>query len=133
MGNLLSYLFEVTERFGMETRTELILLQRTMVVAEGVARSLSPQINIWQVARPVVENYIRQSIGPAAALKDLRRTISVLSRYGPRLPQMVEHALMRQSSPPPASPETSKVIHTLKAAGWAVLGGVAVFLTLEML
>ncbi|MCV6584479.1 MAG: 2-polyprenylphenol 6-hydroxylase, partial [Marinibacterium sp.] len=59
MGNLLSYLFEVTERFGMETRTELILLQRTMVVVEGVARSLDPEINIWKVAQPVVEGYIR--------------------------------------------------------------------------
>ena len=52
MARLLAYLFEVTERFGMETRTELILLQRTMVVVEGVARSLDPHINIWQVAQP---------------------------------------------------------------------------------
>jgi ubiquinone biosynthesis protein len=99
MGSLLSYLFEVTERFGMETRTELILLQRTMVVVEGVARSLNPQINIWQVARPVVEDYIKQTIGPRAALRDLGRTAMVLSRYGPRLPGLVEAALIRQSSP----------------------------------
>ncbi len=65
MARLLAYLFEVTERFGMETRTELILLQRTMVVVEGVARSLDPHINIWQVARPVVEGYIRRE--PRAA------------------------------------------------------------------
>ena len=58
--NLLAYLFEVTERFGMATRTELILLQRTMVVV-GVARSLDPQINMWEVARPVVESYIRDN------------------------------------------------------------------------
>ncbi|WP_299202926.1 DUF2800 domain-containing protein, partial [uncultured Amphritea sp.] len=60
MGRLLNYLFEVTERFGMETRTELILLQRTMVVVEGVARSLDPRINIWEVAQPVVEDYIKE-------------------------------------------------------------------------
>ena len=52
MGRLLNYLFEVTERFGMETRTELILLQRTMVVVEGVARSLDPHINIWEGRPP---------------------------------------------------------------------------------
>ncbi len=63
MGKLLSYLFEVTERFGMETRTELILLQRTMVVVEGVARSLSPQLNIWDVAKPIVADYIKGSLG----------------------------------------------------------------------
>lgn len=99
MGSLLSYLFEVTERFGMETRTELILLQRTMVVVEGVARSLNPQINIWQVAKPVVEDYIKQTIGPRAALRDLGRTAMVLSRYGPRLPGLVEAALIRQTAP----------------------------------
>ncbi len=71
MARLLSYLFEVTERFGMETRTELILLQRTMVVVEGVSRSLDPHINIWEVARPVVENYIKDNVGPKALLRDL--------------------------------------------------------------
>jgi predicted unusual protein kinase regulating ubiquinone biosynthesis (AarF/ABC1/UbiB family) len=65
------YLFEVTERFGMETRTELILLQRTMVVVEGVARSLDPEMNIWTVARPVVEEYIRENVGPKALVRDL--------------------------------------------------------------
>ena len=99
MGGLLSYLFEVTERFGMETRTELILLQRTMVVVEGVARSLHPQINIWEVAKPVVESYIRSTLGPKAALRDATKTLMVLARYGPRLPQIVENALIRQAIP----------------------------------
>ncbi|MDH5798387.1 MAG: 2-polyprenylphenol 6-hydroxylase, partial [Paracoccaceae bacterium] len=80
MARLLSYLFEVTERFGMQTRTELILLQRTMVVVEGVARSLDPHINIWEVAHPIVENYIRENIGPQALARDLMRTAKVLSR-----------------------------------------------------
>ena len=83
MGRLLNYLFEVTERFGMETRTELILLQRTMVVVEGVARSLDPHINIWEVARPVVEDYIKTSIGPRAVARDLAKTAKVLARFGP--------------------------------------------------
>ena len=99
MGRLLAYLFEVTERFGMETRTELILLQRTMVVVEGVARSLNPNINIWQVARPVVEDYIKQSIGPRAVLADLGKTALVVARFGPRLPALVQNALIAQSAP----------------------------------
>ena len=101
MGRLLSYLFEVTERFGMETRTELILLQRTMVVVEGVARSLNPQINIWEVARPVVEGYIKSSLGPVAVFNDLTTTLKVLARFGPRLPTLVEQALIKQSNPEP--------------------------------
>ena len=97
MGRLLNYLFEVTERFGMETRTELILLQRTMVVVEGVARSLDDHMNIWEVARPVVEDYIKQSIGPRAALRDFGKTALVLARFGPRLPGLVENALIAQT------------------------------------
>ena len=105
MARLLSYLFEVTERFGMETRTELILLQRTMVVVEGVARSLDPQMNIWKTAQPIVEDYIKKSIGPRAVLRDLSNTAQVLARFGPRLPALVEAALIRQSTPiPPAYP-----------------------------
>ena len=104
MARLLSFLFEVTERFGMQTRTELILLQRTMVVVEGVARSLDPHINIWQVAKPVVEGYITRNLGPLALLRDLAQTARVLGRFGPRLPRMVEAALIaRADVPPPVS------------------------------
>ncbi|MEJ6393045.1 2-polyprenylphenol 6-hydroxylase [Gymnodinialimonas sp. 2305UL16-5] len=105
MGRLLAFLFEVTERFGMETRTELILLQRTMVVVEGVGRSLDPDLNIWAEARPVVEEYIARNIGPQAVARDLFRTAIVLSRFGPRLPQLAEAALIAQANPekPPSS------------------------------
>jgi ubiquinone biosynthesis protein len=100
MAKLLAYLFEVTERFGMETRTELILLQRTMVVVEGVARSLDPEdMNIWTVARPVVEEYIGTNLGPKAFARDLAQTARVLARFGPRLPQLAEAALMAQANP----------------------------------
>ncbi|MDK3071652.1 2-polyprenylphenol 6-hydroxylase [Sedimentitalea sp. JM2-8] len=127
MGRLLSYLFEVTERFGMETRTELILLQRTMVVVEGVARSLDPHMNIWQVARPVVEDYIKQSIGPKAVAGDLARTARVLARFGPRLPTLVERALIRQAMPPekPRGPGWGKLLAA--AVGGAIFGAAILF------
>ncbi|MDH3262518.1 MAG: 2-polyprenylphenol 6-hydroxylase [Paracoccaceae bacterium] len=114
MGRLLAYLFEVTERFGMQTRTELILLQRTMVVVEGVARSLNPTINIWKAAQPIVEDYIRRNVGPPAMARDLARTLRVLARFGPRLPQLAEAALIRQTDPPPPPPRPS----TLRTAFW---------------
>ena len=119
MGNLLSYLFEVTERFGMQTRTELILLQRTMVVVEGVARSLNPNMNIWSTAKPVVENYIRDSIGPKALMRDLAQTMRVISRFGPHLPSMAEAALIRQSASTPAAMKSNRY---LAAIGWVLLG-----------
>ncbi len=119
MGRLLNYLFEVTEKFGMETRTELILLQRTMVVVEGVSRSLNPHINIWQVAKPVVESYITSSIGPKALLTDLVKTARVLVRFGPRLPALAEAALIRQSVPAPEHDHA----RPLRAMGYVALGG----------
>ncbi|WP_370301449.1 2-polyprenylphenol 6-hydroxylase [Pseudooceanicola sp.] len=122
MGRLLAYLFEVTERFGMETRTELILLQRTMVVVEGVARSLNPHINIWEVARPVVEDYIKQSIGPRALAKDLARTALVMARFGPRLPGLVQGALIAQAHPTPPSQRPRRSWLALAALGGAIAG-----------
>ena len=122
MARLLSYLFEVTERFGMETRTELILLQRTMVVVEGVARSLDPHMNIWQVAKPVVEDYIKQSIGPMAMMRDLAETARILARFGPQLPRLAEDALIRLNNPPPPPKPQRRGVHL----SWMVLGGVLV-------
>ena len=90
MAKLLSRLFEVTEQVGMETRTELVLLQRTMVVVEGVSRSLDPNINMWETARPVVEKYIAATLGPKAILRDFFKIAQVLRRFGPQLPQILE-------------------------------------------
>ena len=124
MARLLAYLFEVTERFGMETRTELILLQRTMVVVEGVARSLDPHINIWQVAKPIVEGYIASNVGPKAVMRDLGRTLRVLSRFGPKLPRLVEAQLIRQAEPARVilPKERNPVIWMLAGAGLLAAG-----------
>lgn len=122
MGRLLNYLFEVTERFGMETRTELILLQRTMVVVEGVARTLNPHINIWQVSQPIVEDYIKQSIGPKALARDLFKTARVLARFGPKLPQLAEAALIAQTNSGSGEGERKRTY--LGPLLWASTGGV---------
>ena len=126
MSRLLSYLFAVTERFGMETRTELILLQRTMVVVEGVARTLDPHMNIWDVAKPIVEDYIKTSIGPVALLRDLAKTVRVLARFGPRLPGLAEAALIRTTNPTPV-PQRRML---WPALGFMGLGGAVVMVVL---
>ena len=109
----------------METRTELILLQRTMVVVEGVARSLNPRMNIWSVAHPVVEQYIKTSIGPRAVLRDLQRTAVVLGRFGPRLPGLVEEALIRQAEQKDRHPERRWRRQALWLVAGAILGAAA--------
>lgn len=125
MGRLFHYLFEVTERFGMETRTELILLQRTMVVVEGVARSLDPHINIWEVAKPVVEEYIKTNLGPRAMLRDLVKTARVLARFGPELPKLAEAALLRQTmedAAPARPPRLRPMLYILLGAAVTASG-----------
>ncbi|HEX2147610.1 MAG TPA: 2-polyprenylphenol 6-hydroxylase, partial [Pseudorhizobium sp.] len=72
MARLLALLFEVTDLFEMETRQELILLQKTMVVVEGVARILNPRFNMWKAAEPVVGDWIRDNLGPKRVMNDLR-------------------------------------------------------------
>ena len=69
MARLLTLLFEVTGLFDMRTRPELLLLQKTMVVVEGVARSLDPKLDMWSMAEPVVGEWIARHLGPAGKLE----------------------------------------------------------------
>jgi ubiquinone biosynthesis protein len=92
-----------------------------MVVVEGVARSLNPALNMWEASRPVVTEYIRANLGPAAAARELAATVRILSRLGPRLPQMAEAALIRASTPPPP-PERRPAPAWAYALGGALIG-----------
>ena len=70
MAKLLMLLFEVTSLFDMRTRPELLLLQKTMVVVEGVARALDPRLDMWTVSEPVVREWIERHLGPAGRIED---------------------------------------------------------------
>lgn len=100
MARLLALLFEVTALFDMKTRTELVLLQKTMVVVEGVARSLDPRLDLWSTAEPVVGEWIRQNLGPAAAVQDARTAFAAIRRLMPILPDLVERALAQSEAQP---------------------------------
>jgi ubiquinone biosynthesis protein len=89
----------------METRTELILLQRTMVVVEGVARTFDPDLNMWDAAKPEVEDYIKTHLGPRAVFHDMAKAAIVLSRFGPKLPEIIERILMENANSPAAPPK----------------------------
>jgi ubiquinone biosynthesis protein len=84
MGRLLAQLFEITALYEMRLRPELVLLQKTMVTVEGVARRIDPEHDIWAAARPVVERWVRRELGPVAKARDLadeaRRALGGLSR-----------------------------------------------------
>jgi ubiquinone biosynthesis protein len=88
MAKLLTLLFEVTELFDMTTRPELVMLQKTMVVVEGVSRSLNPRFNMWKAAEPVVGEWIRQNLGPARLLTDARDGLHAAFRLAEQAPEL---------------------------------------------
>jgi len=87
MGRLLGQLFEITDLFDMHLRPELILLQKTMVSVEGVARRLNRDHDLWQAAKPVVERWIRRELGPQAQARDALNEILAAARALSRLVQ----------------------------------------------
>ena len=88
MGNLLTLLFDVTDLFDMQTRPELLLLQKTMVVAEGNARMLDPQFNMWEAAQPIVTDWVTKNLGPVGFAKDTREGIHALFSLARQLPDL---------------------------------------------
>lgn len=86
MAKLLTLLFEVTQVFDMQTRTELLLLQKTMVVVEGVARTLDPVFNMWKTAEPVVGSWIADNLGPRGALRDAGEGLRAVAHLARQLP-----------------------------------------------
>ncbi|MEI8393336.1 MAG: 2-polyprenylphenol 6-hydroxylase [Rhodospirillaceae bacterium] len=115
VGRLLAQLFAVTEQFEMETQPQLLLLQKSMLTAEGVGRALNPEINMWELARPLIENWMREHRGPEAhvldeaeaffkalrqvpeAIRSTKRTVELLER-GIRLDPDTVAALVQAGS-----------------------------------
>ena len=89
VARLLGQLFEVTETFAMETQPQLLLLQKSMLVAEGIGRRLAPGVNMWEMARPLIETWMAANLGPAARVKDgFADLIATIES----LPRLVAHA-----------------------------------------
>ena len=92
MARLLGQLFETTRRFDMQAQPQLVLLQKTMVVVEGVARALDPDFDIWEAARPVAERWVSDNLGPQAHLDRAAESLSALGKLAQDLPQLVKNA-----------------------------------------
>ena len=89
---LLSQLFEVTEKFNMQTQIQLLLLQKTMVVVEGVARNLDPETNIWNVSKPILEDWIREIKDPVNKASEVISEASEVLKRFPDLPIIMDKA-----------------------------------------
>ena len=89
---LLGQLFEITERFNMQTQIQLLLLQKTMVVVEGVARNLDPDTNIWDVSKPILENWLIETKDPINKASEALKNTSEIFKRIPDLPNIMDKA-----------------------------------------
>jgi len=91
-GRLLGQLFEITEKFNMQTQIQLLLLQKTMVVVEGVARKLDPDSNIWNISRPILEDWLKETKDPINKATEVVNNASEVLRRLPDLPIIMDRA-----------------------------------------
>lgn len=102
MGRLLLQLLDFTHTFGMQLRPELVLLQKTMVQVEGVARAIDPGHDIWAAAEPVVKDWITQNLGPAGAAKLVAQNVKDVADRLKRLPDVMDQFEAKLNAPEPA-------------------------------
>ena len=123
MGRLLAQLFQITALFDMRLRPELVLLQKTMVTVEGVARRIDPQHDIWAAAEPVVARWIARELSPAARVRDFARearaAVSALARLADPPPGDQPPGPMATAPPPQQAGEP------VRAAIWFFAGAAA--------
>jgi ubiquinone biosynthesis protein len=92
MARVLGQLFTITDLFDMQARPELVLLQKSMVLVEGVARALDPELDIWTIAEPVVGDWLRREEGPQGKLTDLKDGLKVFADAARRVPVILSQA-----------------------------------------
>ena len=91
-GKLLKQLFDVTEKFNMQTQPQLLMLQKTMVVVEGVARRLNPNTNIWTTSKPVLESWLRETKDPMTTINETIQSTSEVIKRLPEFPEIMDKA-----------------------------------------
>lgn len=91
MARLLGLLFEITEIFEMQTRPELLLLQKNLVIVEGLARELDSEFNMWQTAKPIVKEWMAENMGPKALAKQVQNTGQKLRHFALSAPELIDN------------------------------------------
>jgi ubiquinone biosynthesis protein len=132
LARLLAQLFQVTERFEMETQPQLLLLQKTMLVAEGVGRQLHPNTNMWELARPLIENWMQDALSPEAKTAEAITEASKLIEQLPTLiNNMGEGFTTLTGEGLKLHPDTLRAMtKTKKSAGWPWWAGALIALGL---
>jgi ubiquinone biosynthesis protein len=91
---LIVKLFQVARRFHMEVQPQLVLLQKTLLAVEGLGRQIYPDLDLWQTAKPFLENWVREQIGPKAFLKHCQANIPFIVEELPYMPKLIKEVLL---------------------------------------
>ncbi len=124
-GRLLEQLFAVTRQFDMQTQPHLLLLQKSLVMVEGLAAHIDPDANMWEIAEPYLRSWIRDELGPEVQLAD---RIGRMAKDIFGLPDVLRRAAQLVPAPSAAPPETPLPPLPVKATGpwrWIALAAVA--------
>jgi ubiquinone biosynthesis protein len=92
MGRVLVQLFDITKQFNMSLQPQLLLLQKTMIIVEGVARKFNPEINFWEISKPEIEKWLKDELGPITKLKETGKVLETLARKIPDIPDFLDRA-----------------------------------------
>ncbi|WP_416832935.1 MAG: 2-polyprenylphenol 6-hydroxylase [Erythrobacter sp.] len=124
VGQMLDGLFAITRDFDMQTQPHLLLLQKTMVMVEGIATQLNPDINMWDTAAPYVRSWIRDELGPEAAVADrIKEDTETLFRLPGLIRRLEEKFPPKGGAPePPPLPEIKLLTDRREGSGGGWLG-----------
>jgi ubiquinone biosynthesis protein len=109
-GFFLVRLFQIARRFRMEVQPQLVLLQKTLLQIEGLGRQLYPELDLWKTAKPIMEDWMRARLGPAATFERVREQLPILLDT---LPELAQRALQRLSRPDDAGAQ-QRVLEELR-------------------
>lgn len=123
VGRMLESLFSITRDFDMPTQPHLLLLQKTMVMEEGVATALDPEINMWETAEPFLREWMRSELGPESFLADRIIDLARTARLIPELIQRMDHYYPPIGGAPPAPPLPD--IQIVRPGRWVGIAGIA--------
>jgi ubiquinone biosynthesis protein len=115
-GQVLLQLFRVARRFNMEVQPQLVLLQKTLLNIEGLGRQLYPELDLWNTAKPYMENWIKERFGPKGALREFKRQLPNWIEKGPQIPGLIHSSLSKLSQIDTSQAQISDQIAQLNLA-----------------
>ncbi|MDP3705341.1 MAG: ubiquinone biosynthesis regulatory protein kinase UbiB [Legionellaceae bacterium] len=127
-------LFQVARRFQMEVQPQLVLLQKTLFAIEGLGRQLDPELNLWATAKPFIETWLREQMGPRSFIKHLRDNLPFLVEQLPYMPRLINEVLLQLKDQKTASMDDgrSRKHSVLQRDYWLSGLGLGIFITMTV-